>query len=47
MRLRGREVRNQVEKLIGKFQDIAIDVGGRDNEGVRAALTVVDAVLIR
>jgi chromosome partitioning protein len=46
MRLRGREVRTEVEKLIGKFEDIVVDVGGRDNEGLRAALTVADAVLI-
>ncbi len=46
MRLRGREVRTEVEKLISKFEDIVVDVGGRDNEGLRAALTVADAVLI-
>ena len=46
MRLRGREVRTEVEKLIGKFEDIVVDVGGRDNEGLRAALTVADVVLI-
>jgi chromosome partitioning protein len=46
MRLRGREVRSEVEKLAGKFDDTVVDVGGRDNEGLRAALTVADAVLI-
>jgi chromosome partitioning protein len=46
MRLRGREVRTEVEKLAGKFDDIVVDVGGRDNEGLRAALTVADTVLI-
>lgn len=46
MRLLGREVRTEVEKLSPKFEDIVIDVGGRDNEGLRAALTVADAVLI-
>lgn len=45
-RLRGREVRTEVEKIAPKFEDIVIDVGGRDNEGLRAALTVADAVLI-
>jgi chromosome partitioning protein len=44
--LRGREVRTEVEKIAPKFEDIVIDVGGRDNEGLRAALTVADAVLI-
>jgi len=46
MRLRGREVRSEIEKLKGKFDDIIIDVGGRDNEGLRAALTVANKVLI-
>jgi chromosome partitioning protein len=45
-RLLGREVRTEVEKLAPKFEDVVIDVGGRDNEGLRAALTVADAVLI-
>jgi hypothetical protein len=40
MRLRGREVRSEIEKRKGKFDDIISDVGGRDNEGLRAALTV-------
>ena len=30
MRLRGREVRSEIEKLKGKFDDIIIDVGGRE-----------------
>jgi chromosome partitioning protein len=46
MRLRGREVRTEVEKIAPKFEEVIIDVGGRDNEGLRAALTVADAVLI-
>jgi chromosome partitioning protein len=46
MRLRGREVRTEVLKLRGKFDDIVIDVGGRDNEALRAALTTADTVLI-
>jgi chromosome partitioning protein len=46
MRLRGREVKTEVEKLAGKFEDVIIDVGGRDSEGLRAALTVADKVLI-
>jgi chromosome partitioning protein len=45
-RLLGREVRTEVEKIARKFEDIVIDVGGRNNEGLRAALTVADAVLI-
>lgn len=46
MRLLGREVRTEVEKLAPKFDDIVIDVGGRDNEGLRAALVVSDVVLV-
>src|ERR1019366_2539809 len=37
---------SEIEKLKGKFDDIIIDVGGRDNEGLRAALTVANKVLI-
>ena len=46
MRLRGREVRSEVIKLRAKFDDIIIDVGARDNEALRAALTTADDVLI-
>jgi chromosome partitioning protein len=46
MRLRGREVRSEVIKLKSKFEDIVIDVGGRDTEALRAALTTADSVLV-
>lgn len=45
-RLLRREIRTEVAKVKGKFEDIVIDVGGRDNEGLRAALVVADTVLI-
>jgi chromosome partitioning protein len=45
-RLLGREVRSEVSKMRPKFDEIIIDVGGRDSEGLRAALTVADSVLI-
>jgi chromosome partitioning protein len=45
-RLLGREVRSEVGKMRTKFDEIIIDVGGRDSEGLRAALTVADTVLI-
>jgi chromosome partitioning protein len=45
-RLLGREVRTEVAKLAKRFDDTVIDVGGRDNESLRAALVVADAVLI-
>lgn len=45
-RLLGKEVRTETAKLAGKFDDIVIDAGGRDNDGLRAALTVADRLLI-
>lgn len=45
-RLLGREVRSELAKMAAKFGEIVVDVGGRDNEGLRAALTVADVVLI-
>ena len=32
--------------LVGKYDHIIIDVGGRDTGSLRAALTVADAILI-
>ncbi len=46
MRLRGREVYSEVKKLAEKFDDVVIDVGGRDTEGLRAALAVADRTLV-
>ena len=46
MRLKGRELRSEVGKLKGKFDDIVIDVGGQENEGLLAALKVADKALI-
>ncbi len=46
MRLKGRELRSEVGKLRGKFDDIVIDVGGQENEGLLAALKVADKALI-
>lgn len=44
--LHGPNIRTQVRQLAGKYSDIVIDVGGRDTGSLRAALTVVDVVLI-
>jgi chromosome partitioning protein len=46
MRLKGREIRSEIDKLRGKFDDIIIDVGGQENEGLRAALMIADQVLV-
>lgn len=44
--LQGTALRTQVRQLASKYQDIVIDVGGRDTGSLRAALTVSDTVVI-
>src|SRR4051795_10857849 len=44
--LHGAALRTQVRQLTPKYDDIVIDVGGRDTGSLRAALTVADTVLI-
>jgi chromosome partitioning protein len=44
--LHGAALRTQVRQLAPKYEDIVIDVGGRDTGSLRAALTVSDALLI-
>ena len=44
--LTGAAVRTQVRELAPKYDDVVIDVGGRDTGSLRAALTVSDALLI-
>ncbi|MBS3903482.1 MAG: AAA family ATPase [Anaplasmataceae bacterium] len=44
--LQGVALRTQVRQLTGKYQDIVIDVGGRDTGSLRAALTIAETVLI-
>jgi chromosome partitioning protein len=44
--LQGAAIRTQVRQLAPKYDDIVIDVGGRDTGSLRAALTVTDTVLI-
>ena len=46
VRLVGKELRSQVRQLAPKYDDIVIDVGGRDTGSLRAALTVSDVLLI-
>jgi chromosome partitioning protein len=42
----GNALREQTKKLANKYDDIIIDVGGRDTTGQRAALTVADVLLV-
>jgi len=44
--LQGAAVRTQIRQLADKYDDIIIDVGGRDTGSLRAALTVSHALLI-
>jgi chromosome partitioning protein len=44
--LQGAALRTQVRQLRPKYQEIIIDVGGRDTGSLRAALTVADTLLI-
>lgn len=44
--LHGAAIRTQVRQLVSKYNDIVIDVGGRDTGSLRAALTVTDTLLI-
>lgn len=44
--LTGVAIRNQVRQLAPKYDDIIVDVGGRDTASFRAALIVADVLLI-
>jgi chromosome partitioning protein len=44
--LHGASLRTQVRQLADKYNDIVIDVGGRDTGSLRAALTVAETLLI-
>ena len=44
--LHGAALRTQVRQLTSKYEDIVIDVGGRDTGSLRAALTVSQTLLI-
>src|SRR5215212_4526151 len=44
--LQGAALRTQVRQLAPKYEDVVIDVGGRDTGSLRAALTVSQTLLI-
>src|SRR5215211_8914598 len=46
VRLQGAALRTQVRQLAPKYDDLLIDVGGRDTGSLRAALTVAQTLLI-
>jgi chromosome partitioning protein len=46
VQLQGAAIRQQVRQLSGKYNEIVIDVGGRDTGSLRAALTVANVLLI-
>lgn len=42
----GRTLAGEVRKMAGRFDDVVIDVGGRDSAGFRSALLVADVLLV-
>jgi chromosome partitioning protein len=44
--LQGPAIRTQIRQLKPKYQDIIIDVGGRDTSSLRAALTIADVQVV-
>jgi len=44
--LHGSALRTQIRQLASKYDDIIIDVGGRDTGSLRAALTITETLLI-
>lgn len=46
VQLSGASLRNQVQKMITNYDDIIIDVGGRDTTSQRSAMTIADAFIV-
>jgi chromosome partitioning protein len=46
IQLAGAAVRSQIQKMMGDYDDIIIDVGGRDTTSQRSALTIADSFII-
>lgn len=46
VQLQGAAIRQQMRPLASKYDEIVIDVGGRDTGSLRATLTVADVILI-
>src|SRR5215203_2034107 len=46
MRLTGKNVRTELQKIAKDYDHIIIDTGGRDTASQRAALTIADILLV-
>jgi chromosome partitioning protein len=46
IQLKANAVRTEIKKLVGNYDDIIIDCGGRDTASLRAALTISDVFLV-
>lgn len=46
VQLDGKAVRDQVQRMRDKYDDVVIDTGGRDTASQRAALTIADLLII-
>jgi chromosome partitioning protein len=46
IKLTGSAVRTETQRLVGKYDDILVDTGGRDTASQRAALTIADVFLV-
>lgn len=46
IQLKANSVRTEIKKLVGNYDDIIIDCGGRDTASLRAALTISDVFLV-
>jgi chromosome partitioning protein len=46
VKLHGADVRTQVLRMTGNYDDVVIDVGGRNTDSLRAALTIADVALV-
>lgn len=46
IQLTGRETRDELQRLTAKYDDIIIDVGGRDTTTPRPTLTVANVLLL-
>ena len=46
IQLAGSAIRSQIQKMVNDYDDIIIDVGGRDTTSQRSALTIADSFIV-